>query len=147
MNLPDKRIVDFINDHHVLTLATSVDDEPWCCNCFYVYIPEDNCFVITSDLTTKHIQHTAHNIFVAGSVVLETSTVGKIQGLQFTGVISAASGDQLKRVKKAYLKKFPVATLMKTTLWTVDATKLKLTDNRLGFGKKLNWEKELCFDN
>ena len=29
--------------------------------------------------------------------------------------------------------------LMKTTLWVVDLSFLKFTDNRLGFGKKLIW--------
>jgi len=34
-----------------------------------------------------------------------------------------------------------VAMLMDTTLWAVDLTHIKMTDNRLGFGKKIIWEK------
>ncbi len=37
MNKPDKKITEFILKHHVLTLATSADNSPWCANCFYVY--------------------------------------------------------------------------------------------------------------
>ena len=48
--------------------------------------------------------------------------------------------DLLKKVKKAYLKRFPVAMLMKTTLWVVEPTLMKYTDNRMGFGKKLIWK-------
>lgn len=33
--------------------------------------------------------------------------------------------------------------LMDTTLWVVDLTLIKFTDNRLGFGKKIVWQKEL----
>ncbi|MDD4386093.1 MAG: hypothetical protein PHD06_13040 [Bacteroidales bacterium] len=143
MSLPDKRIIDFMNEHHVLTLATSFEEEPYCANCFYVYMEEENSFVFTSDYDTKHIKQASHNIYVAGSIVLETSIIGKIQGIQFQGIISEPNDIFLERARKAYLNKFPIAMLMKTTLWVVDLTFLKFTDNRLGFGKKLTWEKEL----
>lgn len=143
MNLPDKRIVDFINKHHVLTLATCFEEEPYCANCFYVYLEDDNSLVFTSDYETKHIKQASHNIYVAGSIVLETNIIGKIQGVQFQGIISEPEGDSYEKARAAYLKRFPIAMLMKTTLWVVDLTFLKFTDNRLGFGKKLIWEQEL----
>jgi hypothetical protein len=143
MTLPDKRIVEFINEHHVLTLATCFEEEPYCANCFYVYMEEENCLVFTSDYDTKHIKQASHNIYVAGSIVLETTLIGKIQGVQFQGIISEAHGEHHTKVRNAYLKRFPVAMLMKTTLWVIDLTFLKFTDNRLGFGKKIVWEKEL----
>ena len=40
-------------------------------------------------------------------------------------------------IKKKYLKRFPYARLMETTLWTLKLSFVKYTDNRLGFGKKL----------
>ncbi|MDD3569463.1 MAG: pyridoxamine 5'-phosphate oxidase family protein [Bacteroidales bacterium] len=143
MSLPDKRIVEFINEHRVLTLATSHDEEPYCANCFYVYMEEENSLVFASDYDTKHIMQASHNIYVAGSIVLESNVVGKTQGVQFQGIISEPQGDSLNKARAAYLKRFPVASLMKTTLWVVDLTFLKFTDNNLGFGKKLIWEKEL----
>lgn len=143
MSLPDKRIVDFINKHHVLTLATCFEEEPYCANCFYVYLEDDNSLVFTSDYETKHIKQASHNIYVAGSIVLETSIIGKIQGVQFQGIISRPEDDLYEKARSAYLKRFPIAMLMKTTLWVVDLTFLKFTDNRLGFGKKLIWEQEL----
>ena len=143
MSLPDKRIAEFINEHHVLTLATSFDEEPYCANCFYIYMEEENSLVFTSDYDTKHIKQASHNIYVAGSIVLETNVIGKIQGIQFQGIISEPHCELSNKARRAYLKRFPIAMLMKTTLWVVDLTYLKFTDNRLGFGKKLTWEKEL----
>ncbi len=143
MKLPDKRIVDFINEHHVLTLATSFDEEPYCATCFYVYMEEDNSLVFTSDYESKHIKQASHNIYVAGSIVLETEILGKIQGIQFQGIISEPQGDSCTKARTAYLQRFPIAMLMKTTLWVVDLTFLKFTDNCLGFGQNLTWEKEL----
>lgn len=141
MNLPEKRIVDFIHEHHVLTLATVVENNPWCANCFYVYLEEENCFVFTSDDKTKHVQDVFTNANVAGSIVLETKTVGKIQGIQFRGTMEKPDTSIKGKAKKAYLKKFPYAVLMKTSLWVVNLNFIKMTDNRLGFGKKLIWEK------
>ncbi len=142
MNLPEKRIVEFIDEHHVLTLATVINDSPWCANCFYVYLEEENCFIFTSDDTTKHIQDVLVNKNVAGSVVLETKTVGKIRGIQFRGTLEKPDKTLESKAKKAYLKKYPYAILMKTSLWVLKIDYLKMTDNRLGFGKKLIWEKE-----
>lgn len=141
INKPERRIVDFINKHHVLTLATSVDNEPYCANCFYVYLKDIDAFVFSSDYETRHIQDVLKNNYVGGSVVLETNVVGKIQGVQFNGILYEPKKDLLKTAKIAYLKKFPFAQLMKTTLWVLELSFIKLTDNRLGFGKKLIWEK------
>lgn len=142
MSNPEKRVVDFINKHHVLTLATSVENKPWCANCFYVYLEEENCFVFTSDNKTKHVQDVLVNENVAGSVVLETNTIGKIQGIQINGIMQIPEKNLEIKAKKVYLKKFPYAVLMKTSLWVLHPNYIKMTDNRLGFGKKLIWEKE-----
>lgn len=146
MNLPDQKIIEFINKHHVLTLATCFEEEPYCANCFYVYLESENSLVFTSDYDTNHIKQASHNIYVAGSIVLETDNIGKIQGVQFQGIISEPKGDLLTKARNEYLKRFPVAMLMKTTLWVVDLTFLKFTDNNLGFNKKLIWEKELIIN-
>jgi uncharacterized protein len=135
----DKRIIKFFRRHHVLTIATSVENEPWCANCFYVYLEEENSLVFTSDYNTRHGQEFKKNSLVAGSVVLETMVIGKIRGIQFQGIISEPEGDQLAKVKSHYLKRFPVAALMNTRLWIVKLTCIKMTDNRFGFGRKLIW--------
>ncbi|HKL08565.1 MAG TPA: pyridoxamine 5'-phosphate oxidase family protein [Bacteroidales bacterium] len=142
MNQPDQRIIQFIKKHHVLTLATSYVNIPYCANCFYVYSEEDNMLIFTSDFETKHIRDILSQNIVAGSIVLETNVIGKIQGVQLQGKITEATGEMLKKARSKYLKRFPVAMLMKTNLWTVELTFLKFTDNRLGFGKKLIWGKE-----
>lgn len=142
MSKPEKRIVEFIKEHHVMTLATSKENKPYCANCFYAYLKDENAFVFTSDEDTKHIQDSLEQNYVAGSVVLETKTVGKIQGIQFNGVLLKLENELHKKAKKLYLKRFPYAVLMKTTLWVLELSFIKMTDNRLGFGKKLIWEKD-----
>lgn len=138
----DNRIIEFINKHHVLTLATSRNNIPYAANCFYVYFENENMLVFTTDHQTRHAQDAIQQSIVAGSVVLETNIVGKIQGVQFQGKMYEPEGELLKHVKTNYLKRFPVAMLMKTHLWVIKISFLKFTDNRLGFGKKLIWGKE-----
>ena len=135
----DERIVRFFRRHHVLTIATSVDNEPWCASCFYVYLKEENSLVFTSDPKTRHGQEFQKNQKIAGTVALETKIIGKIRGIQFQGTVSEPSGEMDEKAKTAYLKRFPVAMLMETHLWLIRLTSIKYTDNRLGFGKKLIW--------
>jgi uncharacterized protein len=135
----DVRIIKFFRKHHVLTIATTVDNEPWCANCFYVYLEEENALIFTTDSDTRHRKEFNKNPRVAGSVVLETMVIGKIRGIQFQGIVSEPEGEILSKAKWAYLKKFPPAALMDTHLWIVRLTLIKMTDNRLGFGKKLIW--------
>lgn len=137
----DRRIIKFFRKHHVLTIATTVENEPWCANCFYVYLEEENALVFTTDRDTRHGKEFIANPDVAGSVVLETMIIGRIRGIQFQGVVSEPEGDLLSKARWAYLKKFPPAALMDTHLWIVRLTLIKMTDNRLGFGKKLIWSK------
>ena len=141
MNTPDPKIIGFLKKHHVLTLATVSGDQPWVSNCFYALMEDQMALVFTSGYETRHIQEVAKNSKVAGSVVLETSLIGKIQGVQFSGTLQLGENEELAAAEKAYLKRFPFAALMDTTLWILPINYLKMTDNRLGFGKKLIWER------
>ena len=141
MTIIDNRIISFVKEHHILTLATSNNNKPYCASCFYVYIEDKNMFVITSDFTTKHIKDVERQNIVAGAVALETTMIGKIQGIQFTGVMKLLIENDLKIANKAYIKKFPLAILKYTTLWGIFPDFIKMTHNRLGFGKKLIWRK------
>jgi len=141
--LPSKRIVSFLKKHHVLTLATSCNNLPWTANCFYVYLEDSNQFIFTSDTDTRHIQEAVLQPLVAGSVVLETKIIGKIQGVQFEGILFKPNGKELKIITRSFLLRFPYAVIKNTDMWAINITHLKMTDNRLGFGKKIIWKKTL----
>ena len=135
----DKRIVDFIKRHHVLTLATvSCEGEPYCAACFYAYDKERNRLIFTSDNTTTHAQQMLQNRSVACGITLETRIVGKVQGVQICGI--AERGDDTD--KTTYIKRFPYAAVAPLNIWAVEPTFIKLTDNTLGFGKKLIWKSQ-----
>ena len=136
----DKRIINFINDHHLLNLATSNENVPYCCNAFYVFDEARISLIFSSDTKTKHAQDFIANPNVAGTIALETKEISKIQGVQLLGKIKELKGKQLKIAKEQYKKVYPYARLMETHLWEMELTFAKMTHNRLGFGKKLIWE-------
>jgi uncharacterized protein YhbP (UPF0306 family) len=104
---------------------------------------DEIALVFTSGFETRHVSEAQQNEQVSGIIVLETKIIGKIKGIQFSGRMELAEGNPLEKAKKAYLKRFPFAALMDTTLWMVYIDFLKMTDNNLGFGKKLIWERGL----
>lgn len=140
--LPDDRMVRFIQEHHVMTLSTSSKNNvPWCASCFYVYIPDHNRFVFTTGDDTRHGMEMLVNPRVAACIALETNITGKIRGVQITGTVGKTDSTTQKSAKKSFIERFPVAVLKKTTLWIFEPQMIKMTDNRLGFGIKLLWEK------
>lgn len=135
----ESKILKFINKHHVMTLAT-VDESgaPYCSNAFYSFDQERGFLIFTSNLDTSHGGHMSANPTVAASIVLETKVVGKVQGVQITGKVYLGD-DQDKR---SYITSYPYAAAMPLTLWRLEPNFIKLTDNTLGFGKKLIWRRE-----
>lgn len=135
----DQRIIDFIKRHHVLTLATvSNEGEPYCAACFYAYDKERNRLIFTSDDTTRHAQQMLQSAKVAIGITLETRIVGKVQGAQICGMALRGNDED----RKIYVKRFPYAAVAPLNLWAVEPTFIKLTDNTLGFGKKLIWNSQ-----
>lgn len=136
--LPE-RVVEFLKEHHLLTLATSCNDDLWCSHAFYVYLEEENAFLIISEEKTKHIQMIRKSKSVAGGVALETKKIGEIRGLQFKAVIEQCEESFFGKYKLLYLRNFPYAIFKGGDLWLLRITEAKFTDNRLGFGKKLRF--------
>ena len=144
----DKRILDFIGEHHVMTVACAAPgaapDLPqlWCANAFYVFDEKEEGFIITSEAKTWHARLFLENSQVTGSIVLETEEIGKIRGLQFAGTVRRCDGGLFDRCRLQYLKRFPYAVFKGGEVWLILPDRMKYTDNRLGFGKKLLWQRK-----
>ncbi|MCX6073699.1 MAG: hypothetical protein NTY39_05190 [Campylobacterales bacterium] len=128
-------IESFIGEHHLLSLAT-IGEEIWCTSLFYAYDSDNVAFIVATDPQTLHGSHIRLNTSVAGTVALETSMVGKILGIQFSGIMR-----HYQEGEALYFKAFPFARVMNPTLWKIRMDEIKMTDNRLGFGKKLIWKR------
>ncbi len=134
-----QKIDSFLNEHHVMSLATTNLIEISSCSLFYVFSLKKLSFIVASSDGTTHIQHIKINPNVAGNILLETKTVGKIQGVQFRGVLLELHDAELREL---YFKEFPYARLMQPKLWQIKIDYFKMTDNRFGFGNKLIWQED-----
>jgi hypothetical protein len=106
-----------------------------------VYDQVSNQLIFSTETKTKHAQDFITNTNVAGSVALETKNISKIQGVQLLGTIEELEGERLKIAKEQYIKAFSYAANMDLHLWVMPLNFIKMTHNKLGFGKKLIWEK------
>lgn len=131
-----KKISSFLDQHHVMSLATTNFTELSVCSLFYAFSLEKLSFIVASSDETTHIKQIKQNSHVAGNILLETKIIGKIQGVQFRGEVSEIEDSELQ---KLYFKAFPHAMIMKPKLWQIKVNHFKMTDNRLGFGKKVIW--------
>lgn len=131
------KINNFLQKHHLLSLATNSGEGLSVCSLFYVFDKESRSFVVASSLETRHIADVLEQPLVAGSVALETKIVGKIEGVQFRGRMCEVEDERLKML---YMKKFPYAAVMNPKLWSIEVSFFKLTDNKLGFGTKIIWQ-------
>jgi len=131
-----EKIALFIEKHHVMSLATAFENELSVCSLFYVYDELQHCFIVASSQETIHVKHIKQSSKIAGNILLETDKIGEIKGLQFRGEFLELEDTHLKL---KYFKKFPYALALNPTLWKVEVNYFKMTDNSLGFGKKIIW--------
>ena len=137
----DKKIKEYITKNKFLTLATCKDNQPYCANCFYVFDEANQILIFLSDELTRHITEAIANKNVAGTINTEVTTVAKIQGIQFSGEFITPTEEEQKIFYNLYYKNFPFAKAKPSPIWGIALNNIKMTDNTLGFGKKLIWKR------
>ncbi|QCD51950.1 hypothetical protein [Campylobacter sp. RM16192] len=133
----DERILNFISKMHLLSLAVISEAKPYAASCFYAFDSENFSLIVAGDDKTTHIKALEISSEVAGTIALDTKIVGKIEGVQFRGVMSKASEDE----RKIYFKRFPYALAMRPQIYAISLQWIKFTHNALGFGKKIEWSR------
>ncbi len=132
-----KRIKEFFLKHHIFTLATAFNNIPYVATCFYCFDEDNLALIFASSKESEHMRHALSNPEVACAIHLSTHKIGTIQGVQCRGRVYEASKVQ----KERYFAKYPLAKAMSSSIWALQLEWVKMTDNRLGFGKKLIWSR------
>lgn len=135
-------LVRYLKKQHVLSLCCQSDGDLWCANCFYVFDEARMAFWLMTAPDTRHGALLQANPQVAGTVNGQPKTVLLIKGVQYRGHIALLDGDAEAQARKAYQKRFPVARKVSAPLWEIQLEEVKMTDNALGFGKKISWRRE-----
>ncbi len=133
--------LNYLAGQHVLTLCARNGDEFWAANCFYALDSENISFWLMTEPSTLHGRLMVASPSVVGTVSAQTELVAELQGIQFQGVIALAEGDTGQRGLEAYQQRFPIAKKKSAPLWQLQINQLKMTDNQLGFGTKLLWQR------
>ncbi|PLR34875.1 YhbP family protein [Chimaeribacter arupi] len=144
MQLSDDRVTieKYLKKYHVLTLCAAAGEDLWCANCFYVVEPGQMALLLMTDLKTRHGALMAQQPRVSGTIAAQPKTVALIKGVQYSGRAIQLVGEEEQAGRALYCKQFPVARAMPSPVWRLSLDEIKMTDNTLGFGKKLFWQRE-----
>lgn len=135
-------IWDFLEQESTLTLATSVNNQPYCANVIYVFNTEQYIITFKSDMDTRHAQEMLQQKKVGGNVLPQQKKFGTIKGLQLTGEIVTPSPTLAAQLQKEYYSAHPYAKVMSGDFWYMRINFAKLTDSTLGIGKRVEWTEE-----
>lgn len=135
-------ITRYLKKQHVLSLCCCDDDLLWCANCFYVFDETRMAFWLMSATDTRHGALMLAAPPVAGTINGQPATALRIKGVQYRGEARLLKGELEQQARTAYCERFPIARKMKAPVWEIRLDELKMTDNTLGFGKKMQWLRE-----
>ncbi|XBS70471.1 YhbP family protein [Acerihabitans sp. KWT182] len=136
-----KSIVTYLKKQHVLTLCVGDARSLWCANCFYAFDEGEMCLYMLTDHGTRHGALLGEYSHVAGTISDQTITVSLIKGAQFSGEMTVLDGAEADEARKRYTARFPLAKVAATPVWRLRLDEVKLTNNKLGFGTKLSWDR------
>lgn len=143
------RVLAFLREHHVMTLATHDADGIWAAAVFYAdYAIGDGDFrfVFLSSPATRHAQAIAQHPCVAATIQRDYDEWPQIRGMQIEGDVRLLAGDDEARARAIYAARFPsvgnvarapaviVHALAKVRWYELVARRLRLIDNTIGFG-------------
>lgn len=140
MTAIDPQISAFLEEHHVLALATCLNNEPYCASCFYVFRPQEGDLIFASERTTRHGRELQENARAAAAIHHQTQNIQEIQGVQITGLVRLLdAATDSTRARQAYLRRFPFLEELEAPLWRFQPRFIKMTDNTVSFGYKRIW--------
>ena len=140
------RVQQYLQAHHVATLATHGTEGLWAAAVFYVHDGWNLYFLSTP--TSRHCVNLANSAQVAITIQADYADWPGIKGVQMEGVVDEIRGDALARARDLYGQKFPVVgkialapaaivkALAKVRWYRVTTQRLFYIDNALGFGHR-----------
>jgi uncharacterized protein YhbP (UPF0306 family) len=144
-----KQIVDYLQSHNTMTLATCAADIPWAATVFYA--SDDLRLYFFSAPDSRHCQNLAANPRVAVTVQEDYKDWRVIKGIQLEGrVIAIESLIEKAKAMAIYAGKYPdviklftnpasglfYKAFLKVRFYSVVPERMFYIDNEQGFGKR-----------
>ncbi len=133
----------WLSKQHVVAWCVAQGEDIWCSNAFYWFSPDEMALYILSDEKSRHGVMAGVGARIAGTISGQPKTVALIRGVQFGGYIRPLAGAEAEAATAHYYHRFPMARALKAPVWEIRLDEIKFTDNTLGFGKKIRWQREL----
>lgn len=139
----NEKIAEFIARQTCGTLAC-VDEtgQPWCFSFFYSWDEDGGLLHYKSSADTRHSIILQSDKKIAGTILPDKLNLLQIKGIQFEGELLSPDHPLTTGGSAHYHKRHPIALAMSGDIWTIQVNHIKFTDNSLGIGKKLTWNRE-----
>lgn len=136
---------NYLDSHHVMTLATHGPDGPWAAAVFYAR--EGGALYFLSAPTTRHCRNIEHDPQVAAAIQEDYAHWKEIKGIQIEGKVARLSGADRDHAAAVYARKFEfmhplripsalAVALQKIAWYRLTPTAAYFIDNSRGFGKR-----------
>jgi uncharacterized protein YhbP (UPF0306 family) len=144
-----QQILDYLETHNTMTLATCSGDLPWAATVFYA--SNDLRLYFFSVPDSRHCQNLAANPRVAVTIQEDYRDWRKIKGIQLEGTVTAVDGLVEKaKAMAVYAGKYPeiiklftnpasglfYQAFLKVKFYCIIPERLFFIDNEQGFGKR-----------
>lgn len=133
------KISQFIEKHHVMHISVIDDCITWSATCWYIFDTEKMRLIFASQSKSKHVKCFMQDNRVSGTISNQTSKWRKIEGIQFKGKVFSVNDKENPDYRRKFIKKFPIATFIKFSLWFIELEYIKYTKNYYFFGQKIIW--------
>ena len=146
MNMPndfDRKIMRYLEEHSICTVATIEEDRPNASALEYVNDGLKLYFV--SFPNTRKVRNLGINPAVAITINEAYIDIRGIKGIQYYGIASVINDDKLReKIKQLFLEKFPVFQLMhwqkaSSIYYEVIPQRIDFIDYSSKFGSKEVW--------
>lgn len=141
-----QRVLAYLREHRVMTLATQGRDGPWAAAVFYASDGFDLYFL--SSPSTRHCADLSANPRVAATIQQDYADWAQIRGVQLEGVVRPLAGADAARARELYGAKFPIVgqlaqapaaiveAFAKIGWYRVVPDRLYFVDNSVRFGHR-----------
>lgn len=136
-------LIHFLQKQTCATICCSDENgNPYCFSCYYSFNNADGLLYFKSSPASQHSILLQKNRNIAGTVLPDKISKLITRGVQFQGELLDQFHSITKDAFANYHLRHPLAIGFKGNVYVIQINQVKMTDNSLGFGKKIIWERE-----